>query len=220
MIPSIAYEPRQGPSLHELWERGTSASFRPPISVLDAEYRSLIVATLQPFRMPKARLLSVAAGNGFAEQALQQDGWDVLATDCAAAAGKFCRRKGLRFRQFCLGVDAPSRIGSHDIVYCDGLIGHLWRTQTDTARVWRALRPLVIRNGYLLTCNDLSNGDEAEFEVRDHPEARFYRPLAGELSTAAAEASWRTESVTCYEYDRRGPRRRELLLLRRIDNSP
>lgn len=220
MIPSITYEPPNGLSLHELWESGASASIRPPISVVDSEYRSLIVRTVRPLRMPNTRLLSVASGNGYTEQALQQDGWSVLATDCAVTAGEFCRDKGLHFRKFCLGIDDPSNIGSYDVVYCDGLIGHLWRTQTGTASVWRALRPLVVSDGFLLTCNDLSDDDQAKFEVRDHLEARFYRPPAGELSLAAAEVGWHTESVTHYEYDRRGPRRRELLLLRRVDNTP
>lgn len=219
-IPSITYEPPQGPSLHELWECGSPASIRPPISVIDANYRLAIVTTLQPLRTPNARLLSVAAGNGYTEQALQQDGWSVLATDCAATAGEFCRNKGLHFQQFCLDVDDPSVVGDFDVVYCDGLIGHLWRSQTGTARAWRALRPLVSRGGFLMTCNDLSDGDRAEFKVRGHPEARFYRPPAGELAAAAAEEGWRTESTTCYEYERRGPRRRELLLMCRADNEP
>ena len=215
-IPSIVYGPPLGPSLYEVWENGSRAPTAPPISVIDADYRSAVVATLRPHRTPPARLLSVGAGNGFTEQALQRDGWHVLATDCVAAAGDFCRRKGLIFRRLCLGTDEPPDIGRFGMVYCDGLIGHLWREQSGTTHAWRAIRRLVASDGLLLTCNDISDGDRTEFRVRGHPDARFYRPPAGELAASTAAEGWRVESTAYYRYDRGGPRRRELLLLRPV----
>lgn len=218
-IPSIVYAPPVGPSLYELWERGVSKPIAPPISVTDADYRWTVVATLRPHRTPPASLLSVGAGNGFTEQALQQDGWEVLATDCVTAAGEFCRRKGVPFRRLCLSTDEPLNIERFGMVYCDGLIGHLWREQSDTTHAWRALRRLTANDGLLLTSNDISDGDRAEFGVRGHPDARFYRPPAGELATSAASEGWRVESTTYYSYDRSGPRWRELLLLR-VSDAP
>ena len=219
-IPSITYDPPLGPSLYEVWESGARALIAPPLSVTDANYRSAILATLLPYRTPPARLLSVGAGNGFTEQALQRDGWDVLATDCVAAAGEFCRRKGLPFRQLCLETDEPQDLGQFGVVYCDGLIGHLWHEQSGTTHAWRALRRLVTDDGLLLTNNDLSDGDRAEFKVRGHPGVGFYRPPEGELAASAALEGWRIQSTADYQYDRSGPRRRELLLLRPADAPP
>ena len=213
-LPSIAYEPALGPSLYELWESGSRAPTAPPISVTDTDYRSAVVAMLRPHRTQHARLLSVGAGNGFTEQALQRDGWEVLATDCAATAGEFCRRKGLTFRQLCLGTDQPPDLGRFGVVYCDGLIGHMWRERSRTAHAWRALRRLVAEDGLLLTSNDLSDADRAEFTVRGIPDAAFYRPPAGELAASAATEGWQLDSIAYYRYDRSGPRRRELLILR------
>lgn len=213
-ITSIAYDPPLRPSLYELWESGTHAPIAPPLSVTDPEYRSAAVAALAPYRTLFTRMLSVGAGNGFTEQALQRDGWDVLATDCVAAAGDFCRGKGLPFRQLCLGTDEPADLGRFGVVYCDGVIGHLWHEQSGTARAWRALRRLATSDGILLTSNDLSEGNQAEFKVRGHPDAGFYRPPAGELAASAALEGWQVESTAHYQYDRGGPRLRELLLLR------
>ena len=219
-IQSITYDPPLGPSLYEVWESHASASITPPLSVTDARYRCVVVATLRPYRAPPARLLSVGAGNGFTEQALQQDGWEVLATDRAAAAGEFCCRKGVPFRQLCLEGDEPPDLGRFGVVYCDGVIGHLWREQSGTAKAWSALRRLATSDGMLLACNDLSDGDRAEFTVRGHPGLGFYRPPAGKLAAAAALEGWQVENTANYQYDRNGPRRRELLLLRATDAPP
>ncbi len=219
-IPSITYDPPLGPSLYEVWESNASASTEPPLSVMDARYRCVVVTTLRPYRAPPARLLSVGAGNGFVEQALQRDGWKVLATDCVAAAGEFCRRKGVPFRQMCLDTDEPLDLRRFGVVYCDGVIGHLWREQSSTTRAWRSLRRLATSDGLLLTSNDLSGGDRAEFKVRGDPNVSFYRPPAGELAAAAALEGWLVENTAYFQYDRNGPRRRELLLLRLTGAPP
>ena len=219
-IPSITYDPPFGPSLYEVWESNAPASIAPPLSVTDVRYRCVVVATLRPYRAPPAQLLSVGAGNGFVEQALQRDGWDVLATDCVASAGELCRQKGVRFRQLCLDTDEPLDLGRFGVVYCDGVIGHLWREQSSTTRAWRSLRRVATSDGLLLTSNDLSDGDRAEFKVRGDPDVSFYRPPAGELAAAAALEGWQVENTAYYEYDRNGPRRREMLLLRLTDAPP
>lgn len=219
-IPSISYDPPTGPSLYAVWESGISVPIAPPLSVTDADYRAAVVAFLRPYRTPPVRLLSVGAGNGFTEQALQQDGWDVLATDRVAAAGEFCRRRGLRFLQLSIGVDEPPDVGRFGVVYCDGVIGHLWREHSGTAQAWHSLRRLATSDGLLLTSNDLADGDEAQFKVRGHPGVGFYRPPAGELATTATAEGWQTESTAYYRHDRNGPRWRELLLLRATGAPP
>lgn len=215
-LPSIRYEPPGEPSLFDRWEDGSDAALPPPLAVRDAAYRTLVVELLAPDSRVGARLISVGAGNGHAEAALAQTGWEVLATDPALSALRHCRAKGLRTARFeLLSGDTPPC--AFDAVYCDGVMGHLWDSAGASTRAWNALARLGCPGAVCLVSNDLADDDEAvRFKVRSSPDLAFYRPPAGCYAAEAfATGRWSIEREHIYPYERNGVvRRRELVVVR------
>jgi SAM-dependent methyltransferase len=214
-LPSVSYEPPGEPSLFDRWETGAETELPPPLAVCDGGYRSEVVRMLGRHRDGGRRLVSVGAGNGHVEAALAADGWDVLATDLAPSALRVCRTKGLATVRFDLMEDTP--LGHFDVIYCDGVMGHLWTPASASVPAWTALAGLGRTGSICLVSNDLSDDDEApRFAVRTAPSAAFYRPPAGWFGRdARSTLLWSVESERIYEYVRAGrERRREIIVAR------
>lgn len=219
-LPSVAYDPANGPSLFDTWEAGGRTSLAPPLSVVDAGYRAHVADILRGYLGAGARLVSVGAGNGCVEVELANAGWDVVATDVSASALRICRRKGLPTTRFDLDVVEP--IGQFEMIYCDGVMGHMWTPGSRCTSCWSALATLGRPGARCLVSNDLADDDEdAQLNVRSSPGAAYYRPPAGWFARdAMATARWTVESEHLYVYERDGTvRRREQILARLIDEQ-
>lgn len=215
-LASIQYEPPGRPSLFHRWEAGHQTDLVAPLAVRDPQYRASVLRILEPFRDGGSRLVSVGAGNGFIEADLAAAGWDVLATDPADAALALCRAKGLATASFDLLGDSPS-IGTFDVIYCDGVMGHLWEPSCGSSAAWSALAALGAEGSICLVSNDLSDGDAvAQFAVRSSTAAFFYRPPPGTYARdALVAARWSIESTSTYHHARAGvARRREAVVAR------
>jgi hypothetical protein len=191
-LPSIPYESPNGHNLYDSWESGATVGYPPPLSVRDASYRSLIVSLIQELGAARTTLIGVGSGNGLVEAELQGLGRNVLATDCADSAVRLCAHKGLKSRRFSLLEDEPFE--QFDVIYCDGVLGHLWQPRVQCVPAWNAIAQLGNRNSLAVVSNDLADDDGA---------------------AAFATGKWLTESSSIYEYERRGTlRRREILVMR------
>jgi len=214
-LPTIDYEPPDGPSLYDEWESGSVCSLPPPLSVRSESYRRFIATTIQALADHRASLLSIGSGNGFVEAQLKSQGWNVLATDCKNSALRSCANKGLRTRRFCLLEDHA--FAQFDLIYCDGVFGHLWQPGVNCLAAWKAMAQLGHAGSLAVISNDLADDDIApSLAVRGSPEASFYRPIAGSLAAEASSTGrWSLETSNVYEYERWGlPRRREVLVTR------
>ena len=220
-LPTIPYEAPNSPSLYDVWESDTIHNFPPPLSVRDSSYRALIISVIQALDTSRRALIGIGSGNGLVEAELHELGWDVLATDCLDSAVRSCRDKGLRAQRFCLLEDET--IGEFDVIYCDGVLGHLWQPRVNCVPAWNAMAQLGHIGSLAVISNDLADDDSAAtFTVHDSADARFYRPTSGSLAADAnATGKWELESATVYGYDRRGlTRRREILTMRLlVDNG-
>jgi SAM-dependent methyltransferase len=204
--------------MFDAWETGISTSLAPPLSVVDAGYRAHVVDILRDHLRAGRRLVSVGAGNGYVEVELAKAGWDVLATDVSDSALRICRGKGLRVAR--LDLVSASPIGPFDMIYCDGVLGHLWERSSGCTESWSALALLARPGSRCLVSNDLAD-DDVDFQliVRSTPGAAYFRPPAGWFARdAVATSRWTVESQQLYVYRRGGKvRRREQLLLQLID---
>jgi SAM-dependent methyltransferase len=187
-----------------------------PLAVADDDYRARLLEIFAGLRAPGSRMISVGAGNGRMEAELAAAGWDVLATDPAASALEHCRAKGLETAKLRLGEDLG--LGRFDVIYCDGVLGHLWEPGTATRRAWQALAELGRPGSLCVASNDLSDDDKrARFAVRGAADAGFYRPPAGHFGFEAVDTgSWVTESEVVYPYRRGDRRRRREILVTRL----
>ena len=220
-LPSIPYESVDGPSLFERWDFGHDVPFEAPLSVRDPAYRDLLQQLFALIRATRNRsLVSVGAGNGVVEAELSDHGWNVLATDCSDAALARCASRGLRIQHFCLCRDKA--IGQFDVIYCDGVMGHLWRPESALVSAWTALSELGVNGALAVVSNDLSGSiDRPDFSVRGSSEARFYRPPPGACAKDAISTGlWRIRSTHAYDYWRGGSvRHREILLAQLLMND-
>jgi hypothetical protein len=214
-LRSVLYEPLEGLSLFERWDLGLQTQMQAPLAFVDPDYRSVLMELFRSLNPRRKTVLSVGSGNGVFELELQMDGWHVLATDLAVSAVKVCRLRGLKAEQFDLLSDALPE-GTHEVVYVDGVFGHLWNRQSRTTHVWSALSRLAKSGSIAVVSNDLSDTDRTEnFGVRSSNEIQFYRPTAGSIERDAAGTGWVVGTSLRYEYQRRGAnRRREILVAR------
>jgi|BarGraNGADG00212_1021973.scaffolds.fasta_scaffold04550_3 hypothetical protein len=219
-LPTIPYEPSVGPSLYDLWESDAAPTFGAPLSVRDASYRELVVSIIQSHAGRRRTLLGIGSGNGLVEAELQRQGWDVLATDCLDSALRSCEDKGLKARRFRLTEDEAFR--KFDVLYCDGVFGHLWQPSISCVDAWLALAELGCVDTFAIVSNDLADDDTtAIFTVHGSAEARFYRPTAGSvIADAEATGKWEFECSRIYGYVRRGiSRRREIVVMKLLVND-
>lgn len=218
-LPSIDYEPADGPSLFDRWERDDDSGELPrTLAVRDERYRTFIAAALAASTPPGWRLISVGAGNGFVESDLARIGWDVVATDISSSALAHCAAKGLKVARLDLLAGPPP--GRFDVVYADGLLGHLWEAHSGCRRAWRSFEALAAPNAVLCVSNDLADTDEAaQTAVYGSNRARFFRPPDGWFTLdAERNSNWVAQATSQYRYVRRGrSRRREVLVLTATD---
>jgi SAM-dependent methyltransferase len=188
-----------------------------PLAMADDCYRARLREIFASLPASGSRVISIGAGNGRMEAELVKAGWDVLATDPASGALEHCRAKGLKTARLRLGEELG--LGGFDVIYCDGVLGHLWEPGAATSSAWRALAKLGDAGSLCVASNDLSDDDaRARFGVRGSPDAAFYRPPAGHLALEAVDTGqWATGSEVIYPYRRRDRlRRREILVMRRL----
>lgn len=218
-LPYVDYDSSQcGESLFALWERGESTQVPAPLSVRRRRYRQLIVR-LTKRHQPKscARVLSVGAGNGFTEAALRVAGFSVLATDRSEVALEYCRRKGLKTMTYEFPNQSLPTLEKFDVIYSDGLLGHLWQSGQGYGRCWVRFAEFSRVGALLILSNDLSDTDDMPvLNVTGAPDAGFFRPPAGWFAREAeASQLWTIEEARLLRYRRRGElRRREILALR------
>jgi hypothetical protein len=185
-----------------------------PLAVADSHYRSRLLKVFETAEVPGRRVISIGAGNGCMEAELMAAGWDVLATDIADSALAHCQAKGLATAKVSLGEE--SNVGTFDVIYCDGVLGHLWEPGKGVAGALEELGQFGHTGSICITSNDLSDDDDhSDFAVRGSPTAAFYRPPAGHFGVEATETGlWKVQHSTIYPYSRSAiVRRREILLL-------
>lgn len=212
MLRSIDYE-RGGPgkSLYDLWDEGGALETR-PLSVVSQRYRDAIVNALTRWVQPPACLISLGCGCGFTELALARAGYRVLATDLSPSAVASARRKGLQAR--CFDVIGDTITERWQIVYADGLLGHLWVPDRGLAPAITATRRLLATGGVVVVANDLADSDdECNLAVSSDPQAEFFRPPRDYLYRAF-NASGRVVDEVVFHYRRPSgaPRRRQVLV--------
>lgn len=194
------------------WERGDWSRLPPPPSVHSQAYREFVLA--QMLRIAEGRRRSVASlgcGNASIEVELAASGFEVLATDNSRCALSIAAGKGLKTAHF--DVRGPAAIGTFDIVYLDGVAGHLLAHTGGCELLARALLFLSKEDGLLAMSNDLSDGEEVTLSVTGYPGGCFYRGPQGNIAQQLAPwlGPWKPLDSHIFQFERpgRGARERE-----------
>jgi SAM-dependent methyltransferase len=209
-----------GKPLFVEWEKGERSSHPGTPSVRLAEYRIFILTLFKRHVAENSQVISLGCGNGFTERLLKEHGFQVLGTDVHSSALQLCREKGVDVRHLDV-LAVPDGFGVFDVVYSDGLMGHLWDGEAAFSRFIDNLLKLLAEGGIAILSNDLSDSDNGPCTaVTGAPEATFYRGVpgyVGEQLGMSDELSVIEEHIYEYERKGRGLRRREIVVARRLN---
>jgi len=197
-------------NIYQIWEMGGAFNDSVTPSTWCEEYRQWIVEQLERklrFDTSK-RVLSIGCGNAFVEQVLCQKGYNVSGMDVNESAVQLARHKGV---PAVLGdiYDWEPEEKNIDLIYCDGVLGHLYVEETRCQVALGRLRNLLkVEEGILLISNDASKDGGA---VVAAPGVKGFYHFSEEFITAELRGTgFELVESTSYLYDRplSGPRRR------------
>ena len=151
-----------GVSLLEIWENGDAMGDSVTPSTSSSEYRAWITDVILGERRGTARtqLLSLGCGNAMVEARLAASGVEVLATDLCEPAVALARTKGLEARV--ADIMSYQTSESYDVVYMDGLLGHLYDPDHGIVPALTRARGFLRPGGCVIASNDAPpEGDSA-----------------------------------------------------------
>ena len=148
----------------EIWERGGAFNDSITPSTYVPEYRSHIVLKVLALREKASNVLSLGCGNGFVEGELVANGWSVRAFDCVEEAVELTRSKGVvAFVADFFTLD-PRHVEGIDVVYGDGILGHLFDSVQEMKPSLAKLASLGLQPGaWLIFSNDSPREPAAPF---------------------------------------------------------
>lgn len=144
-----------GRNRYEVWERGEACGDSVTPSTYCPEYRSHMVLKIVSLSKPKGRVFSIGCGNAFVETDLQTRGMRVQAIDCNQEAVDLAVAKGVDAFAADYYALPLGHLTYFDVVYADGLLGHVYRPDTGLSDFFAALRKLAIPAGsWIVLSND------------------------------------------------------------------
>lgn len=157
------------------------------------------------------KVLSLGSGNCVFEEQLKKDGYEVVCSDALPESGAYAQKKGLKFVQAnVLDQEAVSKLGpiSADIVYADGVIGHIIAELGNGGEYFLEFCNKLLRaGGSVVISNDASPvGVQMRHELLNN----FTYIVPADLQRAACDLGYVDIKCENYEYHRpeSGPRNR------------
>lgn len=209
-------EREQSRNIYQIWERGGAFNDSVTPSTWCEDYRRWIVKQLEQhlwFDRSKS-ILSIGCGNAFVEQDLCHKGYRVLGMDINESAVKLALDKGVPAIVADIYEWEPED-KSLDLIYCDGVLGHLYIEDTKCKAALTRLRDwLKSGEGILLVSNDASKDGRA---VAPAPGVKgFYHFSSEFVVSELVHSGFELVDTTSYLYQRplSGPRRRLVVAAR------
>lgn len=117
-------------SIYQIWEQGGAFNDSITPSTYSREYQSHIQLKIERLTTTGDRIFSIGCGNAAIEGMLCKSGRHVFAIDCNEEAVSLARRKGVAAEQGDFLKMPPGGLSEFDLVYADGLVGHLCDART------------------------------------------------------------------------------------------
>ncbi|NEQ80367.1 MAG: class I SAM-dependent methyltransferase [Moorea sp. SIO2I5] len=194
LVPTDNYYSKlrqEGQNIYDLWEEGKAYQDSITPSIYIPQYRKFItsrIKSLVDYDYSKP-ILSVGSGNAFVERDLHSSGYSILASDPNPDAMEMAKQKGVPFVLADINQWEPEQ-KNWALIYCDGVMGHLYQPEVGFKRLLSRLRSWLLPNsGKILISNDAAVIDTP---VHPHPHVQgFYwfspQYLCSELSRAGFE---------------------------------
>jgi SAM-dependent methyltransferase len=151
-------------SIYEIWEAGGAYNDSVTPSTYVPEYRSHIVLKIVSLTPDYGYVFSLGCGNGFVEGELVARDREVRAIDCNAEAVELTTKKGVdAFVADFFELD-PRECAGVDVVYADGLLGHVFDPAEGIRPALEKIRSLDLRSGArLVFSNDSPRNPDTAF---------------------------------------------------------
>ena len=180
-------------SIYQIWEKGGAYNDSVTPSIYSPEYRSHIVLKLISLTNEGETIFSIGCGNGFVEGDVAHCARNVRAMDYNEEAVRLTAEKGVEAFQADFFDLAPASLSDVDLVYADGLLGHVFQAGSGLAAFTDKLRILALRPGVrLVFSNDAPRDPEVAFCPHDHVRDFWFISksyLAGYLNEAGFSLS-------------------------------
>jgi SAM-dependent methyltransferase len=199
-------------SLFEVWEDGEARGDSITPSTYSAEYRDwmydLLVAELTPDT--RRRMVSLGCGNARVEQRIVRAGYPVLAVDLLPEAVELALRKGVPAEQGDVTTWMPAQ--RPDLVYLDGLLGHLYDSAGHGLPVLGRVRSWLGAGGVAVISNDATADQRDSQAAPGVPDFHWLSVafIERELKQAGFDEVVGTTFV--YQRPRSGPRTRSVIV--------
>ncbi len=185
-------------SVYEIWEEGGAFSDSVTPSTYCPEYRSHIELKILAITEPNDQVFSIGCGNGFVEAGLVQKSRKVVAIDCNEEAVTLSNAKGVdayRADFFALPKD---HLAGFDVIYADGLLGHVYHQDTGLDRFFGKLAGLSLKPGaWLVFSNDAPR--ERGVDVAPHDRLDNFWFLSKEYLVRTLN-KWELETHETYSF--------------------
>ncbi|HEV2377251.1 MAG TPA: methyltransferase domain-containing protein [Streptosporangiaceae bacterium] len=162
-------------SIYEIWERGEAFKDSVTPSTYVPEYRSHIVLKVLSLTPAGGTVMSLGCGNGFVEGDLAAHDRVVRAIDCNEEAVALTRAKGVDAFTADFFALQPEDVAAADLVYADGLLGHLFDPSGDMNPSLAKLASLGLKSGaHLLLSNDSPRDPGVPYAPHDSVEGFWF----------------------------------------------
>lgn len=185
-------------SIYQIWEEGGAFNDSITPSGYSPEYRSHVALKMLSLTPEDGTIFSLGCGNAFVEHEVARCARRVRAIDCNAEAVLIAAGKGLdAFEADFFALDRAELLDA-DLVYADGLLGHLFDPESRLDEFIDKLRDFRLRPGtWLVISNDAPKDPEADFLRHDHLD-NFWYLSKDYLSMQLARAGF--ERVESYHF--------------------
>jgi hypothetical protein len=142
-------------SVYQIWERGEAFNDSITPSTYCREYQSHIRLKIERLTGTNDRIFSIGCGNATIEGALTSTGRSVSAIDCNLEAVALAISKGVAATHGDFLQMPAGGLSSFDLVYADGLVGHLCNATSGLAPFLAGVERARLRTtAKLLISND------------------------------------------------------------------
>lgn len=162
-------------TIYEIWENGGAFADSVTPSTYVPEYRAHIRDRIVGLTAAGAHVFSVGCGNGFVEGDLVRSGRDVRAIDCNEEAVRLTRSKGADAFTADFFALRPSDVSGTDVLYADGLLGHVFDRDRGLVPALTKLVELSMHHGaHLVLSNDSPPDPGADFSAHERVEGFWF----------------------------------------------
>ncbi len=146
-------------SVYEIWEQGGAFNDSVTPSTYCKFYQNHILMKLMGLARDKKNIFSIGCGNAVIEAELVKCGKNVLAIDCNDEAVALARGKGVSAHREDFYLADDSYLYDSQIIYADGVLGHLFDADIQLAEFEQRISSSIIRPGTIIFISNDSPSD-------------------------------------------------------------